>query len=621
MKLANQETISTGNAGAFTKIIVIVCLILLSLGLIFAWNSPATGYEASIFTATPIFFWVAILINLVCGIGIVVWQIYGGKHLKNRFWTLGWVLIIGVYLSIVSLWVIRGYLQWGLSDQLTHKALTDYILNNGKFQASNFYPVSHILLSESVLIFKIPDTILMKYIPFIFDILYLLFMYVLAKSLISSKGVLLLVLVGATTLTFLSNPGFAPNSLANAYLPFAVFLLVKSTPPGTFSWKIPFLIVLFLMPIFHPVPTFELFIIMISVTMPLLIMAAMKKRSLTSLKSVFSFRLAASLFLLVWSVYWFSSYSGILNEAVSNIRALFSGLGISHFAQLTQQIQYAAEFGYSALQQFFVNYGVAALYILIALASVFALLKKSEELERNNLFSLYGPVIASSIIMLLLFGLNLAFSPLRIVNYVDLLCVIIMGFGLYKFLRISLFKPRNRKINGLVTLPVIIIFIVGFIGGVLQVYPSRYTLSPNDQVTRTLVDGADWFFHSKNPEIPNSGILVQLPRLADYTLTPAEISAQPYLGIQLLNGPNSMPWHFNYDAYSMLGEWFPQASYLLITQEDKVVYPDVYPRMEQTRFTPADFAKLEQDPTVAELYTNGGLDIYYVTPVALEQNK
>ena len=82
-----------------------------------------------------------------------------------------------------------------------------------------------------------------------------------------------------------------------------------------------------------------------------------------------------------------------------------------------------------------------------------------------------------------------------------------------------------------------------------------------------------------------------------------------------------MPWHLNYELYSMLGDWYPQTSYLIITQEDRVVYPDIYPKMEQIRYTPADFAKLEQDPTVAELYTNGSLDIYYVTPVAPEQNK
>ena len=78
-----------------------------------------------------------------------------------------------------------------------------------------------------------------------------------------------------------------------------------------------------------------------------------------------------------------------------------------------------------------------------------------------------------------------------------------------------------------------------------------------------------------------------------------------------------MPWHFNYDLYAMLGEWYPQACYLLIMQEDRVVYPDVYPRMEQIRFTQEDFAKLEQDQSVAKFYTNGGLDIYYVTPVTL----
>jgi len=45
---------------------------------------------------------------------------------------------------------------------------------------------------------------------------------------------------------------------------------------------------------------------------------------------------------------------------------------------------------------------------------------------------------------------------------------------------------------------------------------------------------------------------------------------------------------------------------------DKVLYEEVYPEVRAFRFAPSDFEKLEHDPSVAKLYSNGGLDIYFI---------
>jgi hypothetical protein len=76
-----------------------------------------------------------------------------------------------------------------------------------------------------------------------------------------------------------------------------------------------------------------------------------------------------------------------------------------------------------------------------------------------------------------------------------------------------------------------------------------------------------------------------------------------------------MPYHFGYSEKTELGEWYSQQSYLLIDQEDRLFFQDVLPEMQQSRFTPQDFDKLKQDPSLILVYSNGGLDIYGVTPV------
>jgi hypothetical protein len=122
--------------------------------------------------------------------------------------------------------------------------------------------------------------------------------------------------------------------------------------------------------------------------------------------------------------------------------------------------------------------------------------------------------------------------------------------------------------------------------------------------------------------MPNTGLLVQLNRLADYLLTPnqesafisGEIKADLNTGLeQLRDNQGPMPWHFNYNVYTSLGDWYPQNSYLVITQQDRLLYEDVYPEMQTIRFTKEDFNRIEQDASVDKLYTNGGMDIYNIT--------
>jgi len=49
-----------------------VCFIFLAIGAYTAWNSPATGYEASIYAATALIFWIAVAICITTGVVIIV---------------------------------------------------------------------------------------------------------------------------------------------------------------------------------------------------------------------------------------------------------------------------------------------------------------------------------------------------------------------------------------------------------------------------------------------------------------------------------------------------------------------------------------------------------------------
>ncbi|PKN95881.1 MAG: hypothetical protein CVU43_23575, partial [Chloroflexi bacterium HGW-Chloroflexi-5] len=52
---------------------------------------------------------------------------------------------------------------------------------------------------------------------------------------------------------------------------------------------------------------------------------------------------------------------------------------------------------------------------------------------------------------------------------------------------------------------------------------------------------------------------------------------------------------------------------LIITQKDRLHYVDLFPDMAELRFKEQDFERLDYDPDISLLYSNGGFDLRKVT--------
>jgi len=369
-------------------------------------------------------------------------------------------------------------------------------------------------------------------------------------------------------------------------------------------------------PPFHPVTTFALLLVMVTTWFPAKILDVVKKEDSTSTQSAFRFSIPISLFLFVWAFTWFSSFN-VWDTTLQELQVVITEKAASHVMVLGQQIQRAQEYEYSVMSQFFKVYGGILVYVILTLAAFPLLYKKAfSETEQRSLLSLYGPLAAIAFAMAVFLLLNMAFSPLRLMAYVEIICTVFTGFMLYKILEKAWSSWfGNHIFRKLAPMLVVFILMATFVGGILQLYPSRYVLTPSYHATRSEIAGMDWFFHRKNPTKPITGLLEQTHRFADFLLTPEEKGEQAFLELELLrDGEGPMPWHFAYDKYSELGEWYDRTAYLVIIQLDRVLYEEIYPEMKDIRFPPEDFRKLEQDTSVDKLFNNGGLDVYYVIP-------
>jgi len=590
------------------KIITIVCSALISIALLIARNSPAKGYESSIYISTPVFVWESLLISYVCGIIILINHLYTNKSDKDNMWVFGLFLLFLSYTILLSLWIIRGYTLWCPGDPLSHLGIIQNIVSRGYIESGNFYPITHIYVSESSLICNIAPILLHKYIPLIFGLFYVIFMHLFAKSVFSTKNQVILATVCSVTLLPSWYLNLTPNHLSNLVFPVIFFLLLKSFTSSKIQWKILFIIIVFLFPPFHPVPSIVLLLILLTITLPnkILYLSTISNKNFLRAKQISKFNIMLSLILAIWSIVWISSF-GVWKTVIYNINALIAEGGPNYLSTITQDIKYAEGYGYNVTEYFFKIYGGLIIYIILTIVAFLIIWKKASERGHKKIFSLYGPLVAITFFCFILFIFNLPFSPLRLIAYMLIICTLFASFTLNDILKKA--QESHANILKLAIILTILLLIGVSINGALKLYPSPYTFSANFQITQSEIEGTDWFFHNKNTTISISSWYFAYPRYADFLMNLEEKKQRkdltPYMG-------SAFPFHFGYENYSMLGQSYNKDAYLVLTERVKRAYIDIYPDMAKIRLLPSDFEKLDNDSSIEKLYSNEEFDVWYI---------
>jgi len=582
-----------------------ICFILLAVAIVIAWKSPSTGYEVSIYQATPRLFWVFLLLVVIGGISIVVHQVYTKGYQSSHLWMVGLLLIIlgnGVMLALPA---IRGYALYGRDDPCYQLGWIQDIILTGHFNRDLFYPVLHTYTAAFSSISGIEPIWLHKYLPAYFGMLYIPFMYLFASSILPHKGQVILATLAAATFQ-VPIAYFTPDNLSTLFLPLALFTMVRSNigAKSEAQYSLLFVIMLFLFAPFHPVSAMVLLLITLTLWIPRRLLAF---RSRFSGESSLRFNSTVTILMFVWIITWISSFY-IWDRVIRNIHRLVTEGGVTYLEVLLGQIEYASRYGYSVVGQFFKAYGGTLLYVLLALISLPLLRKKlANEPKNMRLVSLYAPLGALAIVTLVLYFLRLGFGPGRLVKYGVMLCAPFVGFILYELL-----VKARQYLPKLCLGAVITIITLTSISEGLYMYRSPYMLEPNDQTTYQRIEGTDWFLKHKDRDATTSGFGSFRPRrYAAFLLTAQEIAEREDI-YYWSKPPIVPPYHFGYDAHQTLGESYPEDAYLAITQLDKAIYSEVYPRMASIRFEPQDFERLDYDHSLDKFYSNGEFEIWWV---------
>lgn len=134
-------------------------------------------------------------------------------------------------------------------------------------------------------------------------------MYVFAKALFSRPDGVLLAGLISCCMAFGWYLNLTPNGLANLFLPFALFLVVRSLQQREWPWMLALSAVILLYPVFHPVSAIFLGTVFLTLWIPPLlprITRAIHERKIGNFDfNRLNLRLVLPLVLLViWFIFW-----------------------------------------------------------------------------------------------------------------------------------------------------------------------------------------------------------------------------------------------------------------------------------------------------------------------------
>lgn len=415
------------------KFIFISNFLLFTIALIVLSKIPLEEYEPSIYNSIPLVVWILLLTSVTITISMIIYTLYLRSKNFSFVWKVGYIYLFLIYSFILSLHIIRGYYMYAMiGDPSAHIGVIDDILTSKHLPENLIYPILHVYAVEFIHLTGTDLILLHKYLPLIFGLLSVPFLFVFSKSVLIGKKKQI-ILAGILCFSFSHSwyLNFTPNHLSVLFFPIVLFAIVKSFFYPSFQWRFIAIIFAILYPPFHQVPTFSILITIFGLFLADKFLPLNARSSINANKklSIYLF-----LILFVWGVSWISSFYQ-WDYTIRNIYALANEDTPTHISSLSAQIENAAEHGFSVVEYILRTNISAIIYISLIFLSMPIVINKSNMNKKSHILpSLYLPMILMLVATIALFFLNLMFGPTRLLFYFIILGTPFIGIILNRLL-------------------------------------------------------------------------------------------------------------------------------------------------------------------------------------------
>ncbi|MFC6861880.1 hypothetical protein ACFQGE_00225 [Halomicroarcula sp. GCM10025817] len=490
--------------------------------------------------------------------------------------------------------LIRGYYFYGRYDPANHLGYITNILTLGSITEYNIYPGIHIVTSIVALLTDVPPRILLSVIPPIYFLIYTLAAGLIIrysfdfKSLTYATPLLIIPIFRDATIKL------APSIQGFMFAIFIFYIYSKFFNTNDFRYIVILITSVFAIVFYHPIAGLGIgFMIFLYVTVH------QRDNQLTSFGAQTSYLIL--LLLGVIFLTWYSAFPIIGSHFVRVLASLLPSSFINFPTQGTSVDQYKSFFGVLPinyiLQNAILRYGQIAILGVISVLSVIGLILR----KRLN------PVYIFFVIIFILSSFAAA---------VSMITDIIIGFGriskyvIFSGTILSVWKIRdlNRRNKTQIALCVVTLILIF---SLINLYSSPFTSSPNQQVAKNEQAIAEWTLEFRNQDM----LINELGFTQEKLLTTmgGRIGSSLPDSVRRKEQGVIPPPHFNYTKQNHLSQSYTTSQYLIITRLGRYYDRKMHPKYEfYWDYTPEDFNRLQSDPSVSKIYTNGESTNYLI---------
>lgn len=594
-------------------------------GAVFAaYVTPATGYELSLYTATPKLFWAGISVALLLALGVAFVSSIGSYRL------LALILAICAVFAVLALPLIRGYYFYGTADPLTHIGLAKDLANGQQSPFGLIYPGIHTL---SVFISRTsgyPLTRSMLLIVLCFTLVYVVFIPLCVRLLVSEKRATVLGLFSALLLLPINHVSthfrVHPFTLTVLYSSLVIFLILKvftndtgrakrSRGPNTEQGRqkgrgtrrgtdtvlgslLALALVVTAVVLYHPQQGLNLLVLFVTVCgIQLFYRLFYSSHPVSSHPTMYASTAFFFGVYVLWTVRtaWFYR---LASKHVSKVISYLNGETIAGEriqAQGSSLLAVGGSIPEMFVKLFLLNTIYAVLTAIIALISLYHGIDDSvTEAKGLRLYISLSVVPMVLIFFVYLVG-SISEMQFRHLGFIMVLATILGAIGLF-MIQEHLTRLLTRPQAGAV-IAVCFVLMLGF--ALAPIYQSPYIHKPNLQVTEAQMDGYDTAIEHQTPGTTVRGVRIEPMRYSDATHGVAWTTARAKQYRKTVSSHN----------LSRLRSTLDGTQYVIVTQMDREREVTAY---KQLKYSRQGFRSLDAQPGVNRVMSNGAVQLYYV---------
>lgn len=591
-----------------------LCLGFLSVSaaVVIAYQDPATGYELSIYSETPLAYWLCLSAGLLLSVVVVFSRFDGPTQ------SLGVVLGSLSMTTIVATPIIRGYHYYGTSDSLSHLG-TAKDMNLGVLNPlNNRYPIVHTLGSmlADVTGVGVPQALLVVVVVFI--LCFFVFIPIAIRALTNDSRLAYIGLFSSFLLLPLNHISpstyIHPTSQAIMYAPALVFLFILVYKERVIRYSMLFLLLSTMYVILHLQQAAN-FVVFFGTIAGLQIgrLVVRRKRPTTGSKPVYPL---VSVFTLLFWV-WVQRIETFWGSLAATITILFTETAVA--ASTASRSVSLGQVGGSLPEVFVKLFSVQLVYSLFAAILMFsvvlrlsrvsvlgtlqAVMTANTDSERALLGYFIGGFIAVFGIFFIYLVGGISDQYFRHLGTIMILVTILGTISIGRAMQ-YVGRHTSGRTARLGTTALLVVFLLASFP---VVFTSPYFYTPSEQVTEKQLHGYETTFENQASSVLFSEVRSSTSRYGAAVQGKAIPREAYYVGN---DDENQAPDHF---ANQSLRTQYDQRTYLPVTEADRIRDPILW---EGFRFNHSDFRYLDAEPGINKVQSNGGYDLYLVRPAA-----